>query len=141
VTCNATFKTLVDPRSVRSVKGNVLAQSPKNKIALNARYTFEFEDGSTLVPALSYSWRDKFYNTFFNRPEEESPAYDNLDARMTWYSPKGHFTVIGFVRNVMDKDQTTSISSGSFNTDLNDTFSTASFSLPRTYGAELQFHW
>ena len=38
----------VDPTARRSVEGNTLSQTPKNKVAINASYRFDMEDGSVL---------------------------------------------------------------------------------------------
>ena len=73
-------------RARRSVEGNTLSQSPKHKVAINASYRFDMEDGSYFLPTVSYSWRDEFYDSFFNNDNEISPAYDNLDARLNWKS-------------------------------------------------------
>ncbi len=54
----------------RSVQGNQLGQSPQSKVSVLASYEFDFEDGSRLLPTISYSWRDKFYDSFFNNPSK-----------------------------------------------------------------------
>jgi iron complex outermembrane receptor protein len=73
VTCGSTpvgapgpATTLVDPQRARSVEGNKLAQSPEHKVAINAAYRIDFEDGSYFLPTVSYSWRDSFFDTFFS---------------------------------------------------------------------------
>jgi iron complex outermembrane receptor protein len=123
------------------VTGNQLAQSPKNKFSINASYRVDFEDGSYILPTVSYSWRDEFYDTFFNDPNEKSPAYDNLDARLNWYSSKGHFSVTAWVRNLLDEEQTTSISTAAFRVQDLGRYQAYSYSLPRTFGVDVQFHY
>jgi iron complex outermembrane recepter protein len=141
VTCSAAATTLVDPLRNRSVEGNQLAQSPEHKFAINATYRIDFEDGSYLLPTVSYSWRDEFYDTFFNNDNEKSPAYDNLDARLNWYSSGGRFSVTAWVRNALDEEQTTSIAANTFrNADLS-RYQTYSYAPPRTYGIDLLFHY
>ncbi len=96
---------------LQSVEGNVLPQSPENKVAFNASYMFNFEDGSSLLPSLSYYWRDGFASDIFNNPTEITPAFDQTDFRLLWNDADGYFTVIGFVRNAFDEVGYDSVSS------------------------------
>src|SRR5690606_8378535 len=101
-TVPTTDPTYVNP--LQSLVGNVLPQSPENKIAVNASYNFNFEDGSTLTPSVSYYWRDEFTSSLFDNAGDITPAFDQTDARLIWHDGGGMFTVIGFVRNVFDGD-------------------------------------
>ena len=58
----------------QNLNGNILPFSPKNKIALNGTYTWDFEDGSTLDASLSYFWQDISYSSIFNRSYTEDPV-------------------------------------------------------------------
>ena len=136
-----TLGAYVDPLRARSVEGNQLAQSPKNKVALNASYRIGMDDGSYWLPTVSYSWRSSFYDTFFNNPGEKSPAYDNVDARLNWHSSKDHFVVTAWVRNIFDTEQNTSISTNTYRVQDAGAYQTYSYSLPRTFGVDFQFHW
>ncbi len=130
-----------DPLRVRSVEGNTLSQTPKHKLALNASYRFDMQDGSYFLPTISYSWRDSFYDTFFNNPKEKSPAYDNLDARLNWYSPDEAVSVTAWVRNLKDEEQTTSISADTFRPSDLTGYQTFSYAPPRTFGIDVKFHF
>jgi len=141
VTCNATFTTLIDPASIRSVEGNLLAQTPKNKIALNASYRFEMEDGSYFLPTVSYSWRDEFFGSFFNNANEVSPAYENIDARLNWKSADDLLGLTFWVRNLTDEDQTAGVGGNSFRKDDNARYQNFEFTPPRTYGVDLLIHY
>src|SRR5690606_16391238 len=88
----------------QSVEGNVLPQAPENKIALNAAYTFNFEDGSSLMPSVSYYWRDSFTTSVFNDPRSFTPDFAQTDARLIWNDADGLLTVIGWVRNAFDDE-------------------------------------
>ncbi|OYX46779.1 MAG: hypothetical protein B7Y90_14515 [Alphaproteobacteria bacterium 32-64-14] len=101
-TVPTTDPTYVNP--LQSLVGKVLPQSPENKIAFNASYAFNFEDGSTLMPSVSYYWRDEFTSSVFNNAGDITPAFDQTDARLIWNDAGGMFTVIGFVRNVFDQN-------------------------------------
>jgi len=89
----------------QNLSGNILPFSPKNKIALNGTYTWDFEDGSTLDASASYFWQDIAYSNIFNMWATKMPQWDQVDARLSWTSSDGVFTVIGFVRNLMDELQ------------------------------------
>ena len=139
--CNVTRTQLVDPLRNRSVEGNQLSQSPENKVAINASYRLNFEDGSYFLPTISYSWRDAFYDTFFNNDNEKSPAYFNLDARLNWYSSDESISLTAWVRNLTDEDQTTSIGANGFRVSDLGRYQTYSFAPPRTFGVDLRFHF
>jgi len=98
----------------QNLKGNVLPQAARNKVALNVLYTFEMEAGS-LTPSVSYVWRDKQYSSIFKRDYDASPAWDQVDARITWQAKNKHYTIIGYVKNLFDTLGYDSASSGSRN--------------------------
>lgn len=89
----------------QNLNGNILPFSPKNKAALNGTYTWDFGDGSTLDASASYFWQDVAYSNVFNMWATKIPAWDQVDARLSWTSADGNFTVIGYVRNLMDEIQ------------------------------------
>jgi iron complex outermembrane receptor protein len=123
------------------VTGNQLAQSPENKFSINASYRIDNEDGSYLLPTVSYSWRDEFYDSFFNGPNEVAPAYDQLDARLNWYSADEVFSITAWVRNALDEDQNTSVSSNSFRTQDMGMYQGFSYSMPRMVGVDFKIHF
>ncbi|HOY76704.1 MAG TPA: TonB-dependent receptor [Hyphomonadaceae bacterium] len=131
--------------TAQSVEGNMLPQSPHNKIAINANYVFNFEDGSTLMPSVSYYWRDKFYSSLFNDDRQETKAYGQTDARLIWNDSTGTFTVIGWVRNAFDEegfDLQTAFRQRSLDpANNNRIYQNTTYTLPRTYGVELQVHF
>jgi len=96
---------LPDGTTGQSLAGNILPFSPKNKIAVIGTYTWDFEDGSTLDASLSYFWQDIAYTSVFNRWATKTPAWDQTDGRVSWTSPNGTFTLIGFVRNMFEELQ------------------------------------
>lgn len=133
-----------------SVEGNVLPQAPENKVAANVSYTWVFDDGSSLMPAVNWYWRDSFTSSVFNNPETFTPDYQQTDARLIWNDADGRFTVIGFMRNVFDEegyDATSAFrrSSGNqYGTPTSENgmiYQTNTLTLPRTYGVELQFRF
>jgi iron complex outermembrane recepter protein len=137
-TQGATFRNIaVDPQSSRSVEGNELSQSPNNKVAINASYRIDMEDGSYFLPTISYSWRDEFYGSFFNNDNQISPAYDNLDARLNWKSSDEVLGLTFWVRNLTDEEQTANVGANSFRRDDNATYQNFDFTPPRTFGVDL----
>ncbi len=133
-------RAAADPLRVRSIDGNRLAQTPEHKVSATASYRFDMDDGSYFLPTLSYSWRDEFYTTFFNNAFESAPAYDNLDARLNWYSSEGSFMVTAWVRNALDEDQLTSLGAN-FRSSDQTLYNTYNYSLPRTYGLDVTFRY
>ena len=139
--CSATVTIQNDPTARRSVVGNTLSQTPENKVAINASYRIEMEDGSYFLPTVSYSWRDKFYDSFFNNANELSPAYENLDARLNWKSADDLLGLTLWVRNLTDQEQNTSISANGFRNEDNGRYQTFSYTPPRMWGVDLLVHY
>ena len=61
----------------QNLKGNALPQAPKNKIALNAVYTWTMDAG-TLSPSVSYFWRDSQYGSI-SSVINKAPSWDQVD--------------------------------------------------------------
>jgi len=93
------------PTIGQNLNGNILPFSPKNKIALNGTYTWNFEDGATLDASASYFWQDIGYSNVFNMWATKIPQWDQVDARLSWTSPDGNLVLIGYVRNLLDEIQ------------------------------------
>jgi len=83
----------------QNLKGNVLPNAARNKVAFNVLYTFNFEMGS-LTPSLSYVWRDKEYASIFKRDYDASPSWDQVDFRAIWKDKADKFTIIAYVKNI-----------------------------------------
>lgn len=120
------------------IDGGELPSSPKNKIAFNANYTWEFSPGSLTLSG-TWTYRDSAYYAVFTRDHYEAPSYDETDVRVLFTDAKDRFTVIGFVRNVFDDE-------GYERADANQSsWGVRSLQLgltpPRTYGLELQYRF
>jgi iron complex outermembrane receptor protein len=85
----------------QDLSGNALPQAPKNKIAVNALYTWELESGS-LTGSASYIWRDEQYGTIFSRTYNKTPSWDQVDLRLTYKDAKDRFTIIAYGKNILD---------------------------------------
>lgn len=124
------------PTRGQNLKGNNLPFAPHHKIALNLNYTFDLGGFGTLTPSFSYLYRSNQYSSFFNRPYNSVPSSDQIDMRVTYKEPKNRFTVIGYVRNLTDNDNFTSLSGSRTSTGA--VFQSFSLLDPRTFGVELQ---
>ena len=134
-------------QSLQSLNGQTVPESPRNKIAVNGNYTFEFAPGSLNLSA-SLIWKDATYDSVFNRPYSLAPSYTQVDLRMTWTDARKRYTVIAFAKNVFDTIGYDNISG----TELTPSFlggtvpagsvaRTVSLTPPRTYGVQLQFRF
>jgi len=85
----------------QDLAGNQLPQAPKNKVAVNINYTFNFQSGS-LTPSANYIWRDKQYSGLFSRPLAAAPSWDQVDLRLVWKDRDNKYSIIAFVNNVFD---------------------------------------
>jgi iron complex outermembrane receptor protein len=132
----------------QDLSGNQLPNSTKNKVAFNATYTWEMARGS-LSPSASYIWRDKQYGSIFERSYNESPAWSQVDARLTWKDKDNKYSVIGYVKNLFD---TVGYAGGASGARLAGTTAGVSsvqsgfdvsypLTPPRTYGLELQYRF
>ena len=109
-------------------------------MAVNASYMFNFEDGSSLLPSISWYWRDGFYSSFFNNPSQFTPDFQQTDVRLIWNDADGHFTVIGAIRNAFDEDGYDNVSA-SLRASTNTIYQTTTFTPPRMATVEVQFHF
>ena len=88
-------------QQVQTLKGDELPQSPKNKVALNVNYTWDFEPGS-LTASVSNVWQDKETSSVLNGGEYRIPSYDVTDFRLLWNGADKKYTVIAYVKNAFD---------------------------------------
>src|SRR5262249_54464824 len=87
--CDVTTGLVQRPQNI---KGNTLPNAARNKLAMNILYTWEFERGS-LVPSLSYIWRDEEYSGIFKRSYYAAPSWDQWDARVTWKGKNNKYSI------------------------------------------------
>jgi iron complex outermembrane receptor protein len=85
----------------QSLKGQELPNAPRNKLAINVLYSWDLGNGmGTMIPSVSYIWRDVQYGAFFQRPFWAAPSWDEWDARVTWKSSNDRVEVILFGKNL-----------------------------------------
>ena len=86
----------------QNLAGNRLPNASRNKIAINAIYTFHFDFG-TIAPSVSYVFRDAQYGTLFTRTYNRAPSWDQWDARIRWISSDGNWEGIISGKNVFNR--------------------------------------
>ena len=141
----------------QDLAGSKIYQSPENKFALNANYTFDFSPGSLILSG-SYTWTDETTYQPFDNTDFAVPAYGTGDLRVLWKDAGDRYSLIGYVKNVTDEEGFTSTSSTNptavfanpnpglvvgGNAYLRQTSTAISRGLiqPRTYGVELQYRF
>ncbi|HEX4184162.1 MAG TPA: TonB-dependent receptor [Caulobacteraceae bacterium] len=127
----------------QSIKGDALPQAPKNKIAFNANYTWQFEPGDFTLSG-TYVWKDKSYSGVFTRTYYEAPSWNQVDLRGTWAGDHDRYEVILFVKNLFNTlgyDAAGGATAGYTGNPANPTFQQTAFDLtpPRTYGVEVHY--
>lgn len=85
----------------QTLKGDELPQSPKNKVALNVNYTWDFALGS-LTGSVSNVWQDEETSSVLNGSEYRIPSYDVTDFRLLWNGDGKKYTVIAYVKNAFN---------------------------------------
>jgi len=141
----------------QDLAGSKIYQSPENKFALNANYTFDFSAGSLILSG-TYTWTDETTYQPFDNPDFAVPAYGTADLRVLWKDAGDRYSLIGYVKNLTDEEGFTSTSStnptavfGNPNPGLvvggatylrqTGTAITRGLIQPRTYGVELQYRF
>ncbi len=139
-------------QQVQTLKGDELPQSPKNKVALNVNYTWDFSPGS-LTASASNIWQDEETSSVLNGSEYRIPSYDVTDFRLLWNGAGKKYSIIGFVKNAFDTVGYGSSGSNGPNAIYAPT-ANATYTLqrtgynmyhglifPRTYGLEVQYRF
>jgi iron complex outermembrane recepter protein len=134
-----------------NTNGNTVPESPKNKIAANANYTWHFTPGS-LNYSVSYVWKDKTPDSIFSEQYFVAPSYSQIDMRLSWNDAADRFTVFGYVKNLQNKLGYDAVGAISVLTAAPGTAACGSNQLgnyycarelgltpPRTYGVEVQY--
>jgi len=121
----------------QSVNGEQIPEAPNNKIALNGAYTFVLEPGSLTLSA-SFIWKDKTYDSIFNRAYNLAKAYDQVDLTATWTDTKNRYTIILFGKNVFNTLGTDGVAGVKLNNQPYALYQSFGLIPPATYGVQLQ---
>jgi iron complex outermembrane receptor protein len=85
-----------------NTNGNSVPESPRNKVAANANYTWHFTPGS-LNYSVSYIWKDKTHDSIFAQDYYVAPSYTQVDMRLSWNDAADRFTIFGYIKNLQNK--------------------------------------
>jgi iron complex outermembrane receptor protein len=132
----------------QDLKGAQLYQSPENKLAFNANYTFDFTPGS-LTLSTTATWTDETTYQPFDNPAFKVPDYGTVDFRALWRDADDRYSVIAFVKNATDEEgftstgSTTPVAEFAAGTPIVNTSTQIVRGLiyPRTFGMELQYRF
>jgi iron complex outermembrane receptor protein len=127
---------------LQNLVGSTLPASPRNKIAANAIYTFHFTPGSLALSG-TYIWRDKTYDSVFNRSYNLDPSYAQVNLRAIWSDTSNHYNVILYGNNVFNKiAQDAQFGLGVTNPGPGQVIDpVVSYIPPRVYGVELRYRF
>jgi iron complex outermembrane receptor protein len=127
---------------LQNLVGATLPASPRNKVALNAIYTLHFNPGSLALSG-AYIWRDKTYDSVFNRPYNLSPSYSLVNLRGIWTDTANRYNVILYANNVFNKiGQDASGGLAVTNPGPGQVIDPlVSYTPPRVYGVELRYRF
>jgi iron complex outermembrane receptor protein len=130
----------------QSVDGQTVPESPRNRVTINGNYTFHFDPGS-LTLSVTYIWKDRTYDSIFNRFYNLAPAYDQVDLRATFNDVKDRYSIILYGKNVFNtlgfdnvagQGLTSQLAAGSGQFG---SFQAFGLTPPATYGVEFQFRF
>jgi iron complex outermembrane recepter protein len=100
---------IVHPDGVETnLKGLEMPHSPKYTILLALDHTFDFSDGSTLRPKVSYKWIAKQYAGFIISDANLAPAYGIVDFTMSYTASKS-WSLNFYANDALDKHYFTMI--------------------------------
>ena len=120
----------------QDLSGNPLAQTPENKVYLNAAYAWQTASMGEFVLSGSYAWIDERQFDPFNTPQTLADSYYRLDAMATWFSPNQHWRVIASGKNLTEEETWQSLDR------LNVSGAVVGWpNAPRTYSLEVQYTW
>jgi iron complex outermembrane recepter protein len=122
----------------QKIDGGRLPSAPKNKVALNASYTW-FTSAGNLTASGTWTYKDETYYSVFTRDHNLAPAYDETDLRLLWNEPNNRYTIIAFAKNVFDDEGYEA--AGATMSAWGVQSRTRSLTFPRTYGIEAQFRF
>lgn len=120
----------------QDLSGNPLAQTPENKIYLNAAYSWQTANMGEFVLSGSYAWIDERQYDPFDTPATLADSYYRLDAMATWFSADQHWRVIASGKNLTEEETWQSLDR------LNVSGAVMGWpNAPRTYSVEVQYTW
>lgn len=136
----------------QDISGYSLPNAAKNRVTINGNYTWRLASGD-LNGSLTYIWRGAQYGSIFDRDYYRAPSWAQVDARLTWTSQDGKYTLIGFGKNIFDQlgyaNGATAVRRAGVTTTYSTTpetgvagqTTTYELTPPRTFGIEFQYRF
>jgi len=121
----------------QKVNNQAVPESPRNRVTINGNYTFRFDPGSLTLSA-TYIWKDRTFDSIFNRSYNLAPAYDQVDLRASFNDIKDRYSIILFGKNVFNTLGYDNVGGQRLSSQLIGTFQAFGLTPPATYGIELQ---
>ncbi|WP_347332054.1 TonB-dependent receptor [Marinimicrobium locisalis] len=87
-----------------TLDGNELPSAPNLTYNLVARYYQGLGGNGELTYQVDYSWQDEQYLQIENDPYSQQSAYGLVNAKLSWMSPGGTWTVAAFANNLADEE-------------------------------------
>ena len=114
-----------------NLNGNKLPQAPDVKASAGIQYTYDFENGLSLVPRFDLTFTGQQFGNVFNGNVNKLEAFVQANAQIQLNSRDDDWFVRGFVQNIFDSNSVT----GLYVTDASSGLFTNIFTLdPRRYG-------
>jgi iron complex outermembrane receptor protein len=139
------------PRYTQDLSGHSLANSPKNKAALNANYTLQSAGGGKLIVSANAVWRDTQFSDVFETKESEVPSFTTYGLRLLWTDADNHYTFILYGSNLTDAEAPDAAGTARLRTGLATAaapsvagaayFKTINLAPPREFGLEVQYRF
>ena len=121
----------------QDLSGNEFAQTPENKVSLNATYFWELFQLDWSATATYYYQSEQWMTPFNNPSYDKVGSWDRWDARLTVATPDLEWELTAFIKNITDdreiirRDRPSTVTHNAITT-LTD---------PRVYGLKLQYHF
>ena len=122
----------------QNLRGAEMPASPRNRLTVNANYTFHFDPGNLTFSA-TWIYRSSTYFDIFNREYARAPAWTQTDLRATFTGNNNRYTIIAFGRNIFDQLGYEGMASSG--TALAGIGRSPVLTPPRTFGVELQYRF
>jgi iron complex outermembrane recepter protein len=87
--------------TTRSIYGNQVPGSPKNKATFNAVYTWHLDPGDFALSG-TYAWRDRMTSNPFNDAAFYTGSYGVEDFRGTYTTRSNRWSVFGYIKNAFN---------------------------------------
>jgi outer membrane receptor protein involved in Fe transport len=86
-----------------NLKGNNLPQVPMAQVGVGAQYTWNADNGYTIVPRVDYYWQSHNYANAFNDAIDRIGSWDVMNAQIQLNAPDHRWYARLFAKNVFDK--------------------------------------